>query len=96
VVRRGAQSGVAVIVINSSEDVGPASEILAGAEEAEREAGRDASVQPIDVAGEKGAFAKAPDGAFIAVARAGSCALVVLTADSAPVLREVASLLQPA
>jgi hypothetical protein len=96
VVRRGAESGVAVIVMNSSEDVGPASEILGGAEEAERDAGRDAGVQPIDVAGEEGVFAEAPDGAFIAVARAGSCAVVVLTADSAPILREVASMLQPA
>ena len=85
-----------MIVINSSEDVGPGGEILEGAREGQSDTGRDAGVQPIDVAGEEGAFFTAPDGAFVAIARAGPCALVVLTADSDRALREVVPMLRPA
>ncbi len=61
-----------------------------------RESGRDAGVRPIDVAGEEGVLSKAPDGAFTVIARAGSCALVVLVADTERLVRQAVPMLQPA
>lgn len=91
--RRGTDNGTAVIVINSNERSGGSDDVLAGAEAAKRDRGTD--YERIRIGGEEGPLSEAPDGAFIAVAPTGTCALVVLVADSEKLVRTVASLLPP-
>lgn len=86
-VRRQAQNGAAVIVINANER--RVDEVVEGAKDAP--VGRDLRRGPIEVAGEEGWMQEAVDGAFIAVAPAGDCAMLMLVADNEPRLRDAAA-----
>jgi hypothetical protein len=92
-VRRNKLNGTAVIVINAHEKTGGPDGFLAGAMAAEREKG--VAGDPIDVAGQGGRMQRTQDGAFIAVAPAGTCSVVVLVADTEKRLRSGASALPP-
>jgi hypothetical protein len=84
--RPGAAFGTVVLVVNSHER-GDASG--GGIVAAERDAGRQG--EPIDIAGRPGRLNVAADGAHVAVAPAGDCALAMLVADEERMLRRAAS-----
>ena len=84
--RRGATRGTAVLVINTRE---AGEDTLRGIMAAERDAGRPG--EPIEISGEPGRLNRSADGAYVAFAAAGECALVMLLADEERTLRSAAS-----
>jgi hypothetical protein len=86
-VRSNAQNGAAVIVVNAHER--RVDEVVAGAKDAP--VGRDLARGPIEIAGEEGWMQEAVDGAFIAMAPAGDCALLLLVSDTEARLRDAAA-----
>jgi hypothetical protein len=86
-VRSDAQNGAAVIVVNAHER--RVDEVVAGAKDAP--AGQDLRRGPIEIAGEEGWMQQAVDGAFIAMAPAGDCALLLLVSDTEARLRDAAA-----
>ena len=89
--RPRAANGTAVVVINSHERGGD--DFMRGFLAAERDAGKQG--EPIQVAGEEGRLHRAADGAYIAIAPAGECALVLLVATQEQLVRRTASVIGP-
>jgi len=89
--RRGADTGTAVIVINTRERSGGSEAMLSGAEAAKRDRGTD--YERLRVGGRVGPLTQARDGAFVAIAPAGTCSQVVLVADTEKLVRTAAALL---
>ena len=88
--RRRALNGTAVMVFNANERIPPPEELLRQQEEAEEKAGTPA--EPISVGSASGRLHQAPDGAYLAVAPAGTCAMVLLVSDREDLIRDAASL----
>lgn len=91
--RRNAVNGTAVIVINSHEKTGGGDDFLQGARAAESAAGAEG--EPIRVGGKEGRMQRTRDGAFAALAPAGTCAVVMLIADTEELVRSAATELPP-
>jgi hypothetical protein len=87
---RRAVMGTAVMVFNANERIPPPEELLRQQEEAEAKAGLPA--EAIDVGGEAGRLHQGPDGAWVAVAPAGTCAMVLLASDREKLIRDAATL----
>src|SRR4051812_33956129 len=87
-VRPQRANGTAVLVINSDDDTSDGSELIRGAEEGARKAGQQA--EPVTIAGQEGRMLQASDGAYIAMAPTGKCAVVLLLADRAELVRDAA------
>jgi hypothetical protein len=88
-VRRKRLNGTAVIVLNSDDRTTGNDELIKGAERGAEQAGQTA--ERLDIAGQEGRMVRAPDGAYIAMAPAARCAVVVLIADTAPRVRDAAA-----
>jgi hypothetical protein len=88
-VRRKRANGAAVIVINSDDKTTGDSDLIKGAERGAERTGQTA--EPVDIGGQEGRMVRAPDGAFIAMAPTGRCAIVIVIADTAPVARDAAA-----
>ena len=89
-VRRGANMGTAVLVFNAKERIPPPDELLRQQEEAEEKAGLPA--EQIEVGSTDGRLHQAPDGGYLAVAPAGTCAMLMLVADREKWVRDTAEL----
>lgn len=89
--RRGADNGTAVMVVNTHERSGGSDDVLSGAEAVKRDRGTD--YERIRVGGRVGPLSQAPDGAFVAIAPAGTCSQVFLVADTKKLVRTAAALL---
>jgi hypothetical protein len=81
------QNGAAVIVVNAHER--GVEEVVDGAKASA--APDDLKRGPIELAGREGWMQEAVDGAFIALAPAGDCALLVLVSDTEARLRDAAA-----
>jgi len=90
-VRRDEMNGTAVLIINAHEETEAQDKFLEGAMAAERETGSKG--EPIRIAGKDGRMQRAPDGAYIGMAPAGTCSVVVLAADTEKILRDGAAAL---
>jgi hypothetical protein len=88
-VRRKRLDGTAVMVINSDDKTTGNSELIKGAERGAEETGQTA--ERLDIAGQEGRMVRAPDGAYLAMAPAARCAVVILIADTAPRVRDAAA-----
>jgi hypothetical protein len=88
-VRRKRLNGTAVLVINSDDRTTGNDELIKGAERGAEQTGQTA--EPLDIAGQEGRMVRAPDGAYIAMAPAARCAIVILIADTAPRVRDAAA-----
>src|SRR3954447_5310329 len=80
-VRPHKANGTAVMVINSDDDTSDGSELIRGAEDGAKQAGQKA--EPVTIAGKEGRMLQTSDGAYIAMAPTGQCAVVLLLADQA-------------
>jgi hypothetical protein len=89
-VRRGAANGTAVLVFNAKERIPPPDELLRQQEEAEQDAGLPA--EPIAVGSTDGRLHQAADGGYLAVAPAGTCAMLMLVADREKFVRDTAEI----
>jgi hypothetical protein len=89
--RRNAANGTAVMVVNSHEATGSREDFLKGVKAAQEAAGTPA--EPIQVAGGEASMQRTPDGAYLAAAPAGTCAVMFLMADTKTLVRRAASLL---
>jgi hypothetical protein len=89
-VRKGRVDGAAVIVINSDDKTISREDDLARGFETGAEK-RGVEVEKLVIGGHEGRMVPTTDGAYLAMAPAGVCAVVVLVADTAPLLREAAS-----
>jgi hypothetical protein len=88
--RRRAVMGTAVIVFNAKERIPPPDELLRQQEAAEEKAGVPA--QEISVGSAAGRLRQALDGGWVAVAPAGTCAMVLLVSDREELIRDAATL----
>jgi hypothetical protein len=88
-VRKGRVNGAAVIVINSDDKTTDGNPLIRGAEKGAEEAG--VTAEKIVIAGREGRMVQAPDGAYIAIAPTAQCAVVLLIADTAQLVRDAAS-----
>ena len=86
--RRRAVNGTAVIVFNANERIPPSDELLQQQESAEEKAGVGADT--ISVGNSDGRLYQAPDGGWVAVAPAGTCAMVLLVSDREELIRDAA------
>lgn len=84
--RPRAERGTVVLVVNANERI---DDTTRGSLAAERDAGVHG--EPIEIAGEPGRLNVTADGAYLGVAAAGECAMVMLVADEEQVLRGAAS-----
>ena len=91
-VRKGKRNGAAVIVINSDDKTVSRGEDLARGFEKGAEQ-RGVTAEKIVIAGREGRMVPTADGGYIAMASAGQCAVVLLVADEAPLLRDAASVI---
>jgi hypothetical protein len=87
--RRRALNGTAVIVFNAKERIPPPDELLNLQESAEEKAGVGADT--ITVGSADGRLYQAPDGGWVAVAPAGTCALVLLVSEREDLIRDAAT-----
>jgi hypothetical protein len=90
-VRHNEANGTAVLVINSSEKTGGSSALIEGAESGAKEAGQTA--ERLTIAGNEGRMVQSSDGAYIAMAPTGRCAVVMLIADRAELVRNTADVI---
>ena len=88
--RRRALNGTAVMVFNANERIPPPEELLRQQEAAEEKAGVPA--ESISVGRAQGRLHMAPDGSYLAVAQAGTCAMVLLVSDREALIRDAATL----
>jgi hypothetical protein len=88
-VRRKRANGAAVLVINSDDKTTGNSELIKGAERGAEQTGQTA--EPVDIGGQEGRMVRAPDGAYIAMAPTARCAVVIVIADTAPLVRDAAA-----
>jgi hypothetical protein len=88
--RRRAVMGTAVMVFNANERIPPPEELLRQQEAAEERAGLPA--EPIQVGSAAGRLQQGADGAWVAVAPAGACAMVLLASDRENLIRDAAAL----
>ena len=88
--RRRAAMGTAVMVFNANERIPPPDELLREQKKAERESGTPA--EAISVGGAAGRLRQAVDGGWVAVAPAGTCAMVLLVSDRENLIRDAATL----
>jgi hypothetical protein len=88
--RRRARMGTAVMVFNANERIPPPDELLRRQREAEAKAGLPA--EEITVGGAAGRLHQGTDGSWVAVAPAGTCAMVLLASDRENVIRDAAVL----
>jgi hypothetical protein len=88
-VRRGAANGTAVLVFNAKERIPPPDELLNLQESAEEKAGVGADT--VTVGSADGRLYQAPDGGWVAVAPAGTCALVLLVSEREDLIRDAAT-----
>jgi hypothetical protein len=86
--RRRALNGTAVIVFNAKERIPPPDELLRQQETAEEKA--DVGADTISVGSADGRLYQAPDGGWVAVAPAGTCAMVLLVSDREELIRDAA------
>ena len=91
-VRRGAANGTAVLVFNAKEHIPPPDELLRQQEKAEQDAGLPA--EPIAVGSTDGRLHQAADGGYLAVAPAGTCAMLMLVADRERFVRDTAEIVR--
>jgi hypothetical protein len=89
--RRRAMTGTAVMVFNANERIPPPDELLRQQQEAEAKAGLPA--EEITVGGTAGRLDRGTDGSWVAVAPAGTCAMVLLASDRERLIRDAAVLL---
>jgi hypothetical protein len=87
--RRRALNGTAVIVFNANERIPPPDELLSEQVAAEEKAGVGADT--ISVGGADGRLYQAPDGGWVAVAPAGTCAMVMLVSERENLIRDAAA-----
>ena len=87
--RRRAPNGTAVIVFNAKEKIPPPDELLDQQEAAEQRA--DVTADTMSVGGADGRLYQSPDGAWVAVAPAGACAMVMLVSDREELIRDAAT-----
>jgi hypothetical protein len=80
-------NGTAVMVINSDDKTG-GTDLIQGAEAGAKEAGQTA--EKVTIAGQEGRMVQTSDGAYIAMAPTGRCAVVMLIADRAELVRGTA------
>jgi hypothetical protein len=90
-VRHEQVNGTAVMVLNSSEKIGDGGELIRGAENGAKEAGQTA--ERVTIAGHEGRMVPTSDGAYIAMAPSGRCAVVMLIADRPELVRDTADAL---
>jgi hypothetical protein len=90
-VRHKKRNGTAVMVINSDDETTDGSELIRGAEAGARQAGQKA--EPLTIAGKEGRMLQTSDGAYIAMAPTGRCAVVLLLADRAELVRDAADVI---
>ena len=83
-------NGTAVIVFNAKERIPPPDELLDLQESAEEKAGVGADT--ITVGDADGRLYQASDGGWVAVAPAGTCALVLLVSEREALIRDAATL----
>ena len=88
--RRRAVNGTAVIVFNAKERIPASDELLQQQQTAEEKAGIGADT--ISVGSADGRLYQAPDGGWVAVAPAGTCAMVLLVSDREELIRDAATL----
>jgi hypothetical protein len=88
--RRRAVMGTAVMVFNAKERIPPPDELLRQQEAAEEKAGVPA--ETISVGSATGRLRQADDGGWVAVAPAGTCAMVLLVSDRENLIRDAAAL----
>jgi hypothetical protein len=86
--RRRALNGTAVIVFNAKERIPPPDVLLRQQETAEEKA--DVGADTISVGSADGRLYQAPDGGWVAVAPAGTCAMVLLVSDRDELIRDAA------
>jgi hypothetical protein len=91
-VRKGELDGAAVIVINSDDKTISREADLARGFETGAEK-RGVTAEKIAIGGHEGRMVPTTDGAYLAMAPAGLCAVVVLVADTEPLLRQTASVI---
>ena len=87
--RRRAVMGTAVMVFNAKERIPPPDELLRQQEAAEEEA--DVPAEEISVGSAAGRLRQAADGGWVAVAPAGTCAMVLLVSDRENLIRDAAA-----
>jgi hypothetical protein len=87
--RRRALNGTAVIVFNANERIPPPDELLSQQKAAEEKA--DVGADTISVGGADGRLYQAPDGGWVAVAPAGTCAMVMLVSERENLIRDAAA-----
>jgi hypothetical protein len=93
-VRRGKLNGAAVIVINTNEKTGSSENFLESAKRAEERTGTTG--EDITIGSQPGRLRQAVDGGSVATALAGPCSVVMLVADTEPLLRDAAAAIQGA
>jgi len=82
--------GAAVVVINAHDQTG-GDDLVAGVERAASD--RDVNAEEISIAGREGRLVQAIDGAYIAMAPARECAVVMLVANKKELVTEAASVI---
>jgi len=88
-VRHKATSGTAVVVINTDDKIGDGGELIRGAEKGAEQTGQTA--EKMSIAGKEARMVPTSDGAYIAMAPTGRCAVVMLIADRAELVRDTAT-----
>jgi hypothetical protein len=90
--RPRATMGTAVMVFNADERIPAPDELLRQQQQAEAKAGTPA--EAISVGGAAGRLHQGADGSWLAVAPAGTCAMVLLASDREDLIRDAAALVQ--
>ena len=90
IARPRATMGTAVMVFNANERIPPPEELLRQQEQAEEKAGLPA--EAISVGGAAGRLHRGTDGSWLAVAPAGTCAMVLLASDREDLIRDAAAI----
>jgi hypothetical protein len=85
-VRKGRMNGTAVIVLNADQQIGLGDDLIVGAEEGAREAGRE--IRQVSIAGADGRLLRAPDGAWYTLSGYGECSVLILIADNERPVRQ--------
>jgi hypothetical protein len=93
-VRRGKLNGAAVIVINTNEKTGSSENFLESAKRAEERTGTPG--EDITIGERPGRLRQAADGGSVATALAGPCSVVMMVADTEPLLRDAAAVIRGA
>jgi hypothetical protein len=93
IARGNAANGTAVIVVNVNEQTRDPEDFLQGVRAAEQD--NDTRGEDIRIGDLDGRVVRARDGASVAIAPAGACALVMLIADTEALLRDAAGVLRP-